>query len=176
VFIGFGSMTERDPEETRRIIIDALAATGERGVLLANEDTNADVTLPDNIFQLTSCPYSWLFPRMKVIVHHGGAGTTADAFRAGKPQVTIPFFSDQPFWSRMTHQLGVGVKPLSKKTLTSEALTTAIRQASTDQEMQRKADALGQIIRTEDGVGNAVRIVQGLLGENPDAQRYSYTP
>ena len=81
---------------------------------------------------------------MKAIVHHGSAGTTAETFRAGKPQIVIPYFSNQPFWGRMTEQHGVGVKPLSNKTLSAESLAAAIRQVVNNCEMRYKANELGQ--------------------------------
>ncbi|MCP5100297.1 MAG: glycosyltransferase family 1 protein [Chloroflexi bacterium] len=163
IFVGFGSVTNRDPKKTTQIMVDALVQSGERGLLLTGWGGHDDVALPDNIFKVTSCPFSWLFPRMKAIVHHGGAGTTADAFRAGKPQIVIPHFSDQPFWGRMTHQLGVGVKPLSNKTVSAESLASAIKQVAHSDGMQQKAAKLGQKIRTEDGVGKAVEIIKRML-------------
>lgn len=43
---------------------------------------------------------------MDAIVHHGGAGTTAAALHAGKPQVIWPFGVDQPYWARRMKTLG----------------------------------------------------------------------
>ncbi|MEZ4508892.1 MAG: glycosyltransferase [Eubacteriales bacterium] len=45
---------------------------------------------------------------MSLIVHHGGAGTTAEALRAGKPNVIVPFIVDQQFWGRRVQALGAG--------------------------------------------------------------------
>ena len=57
-----------------------------------------------------------------VLVHHGGAGTTAAGLRAGKPTVVVPFFADQPFCGQRVHQLGVGPKPLPQLKLTAKKL------------------------------------------------------
>ncbi|HLL41204.1 MAG TPA: hypothetical protein VK357_16305, partial [Rubrobacteraceae bacterium] len=40
----------------------------------------------------------WLFDRVRLAVHHGGAGTTAASLRVGLPTVVVPFFLDQAFW------------------------------------------------------------------------------
>jgi sterol 3beta-glucosyltransferase len=101
--------------------------------------------------------------RMKAIVHHGGAGTTAAAFRAGKPQIIVPFFADQPFWGRMTQKLGVGVKPIPNKIISSELLASAIKQVSNNHEIQQNATELGEKIRGENGVANAVEIIKRIL-------------
>lgn len=163
IYIGFGSMANREPEKNTQIMLDALIHSGERGLLVTGWGGLQDISLPDKIFKLESCPHSWLFPRVKAIIHHGGAGTTAAAFRAGKPQIVVPFFADQPFWGKMTHQLGVGVKPLLNKTISTESLASAIKQVVTDREMQRKAIELSAKIQVEDGVGNAVEIVKSAI-------------
>jgi len=81
-----------------QMILDALRQTGQRGLLLTGWGGIVQTDLPDTVFLLNSVPHSWLFPKMAAIVHHGGAGTTAAALRAGIPSVVVPFFGDQPFW------------------------------------------------------------------------------
>ncbi|MEZ4730795.1 MAG: glycosyltransferase [Caldilineaceae bacterium] len=163
IYIGFGSMANRDPEKNTQMMIDALVHSGERGLLSTGWGGLQSRSLPDTIFKLESCPHSWLFPRMKAIVHHGGAGTTAAAFRAGRPQIVVPFFADQPFWGKLINQLGVGVKPLPNKTITVESLTSAIEQVASKPEIQQKAMDSGQAIRAEDGVSNAVKIIKKII-------------
>lgn len=137
-------MSNRDPEKNAQIMIDALLQSGERGLLLTGWGGLENSSLPDNIFKIKSCPHSWLFPRMKAIVHHDGAGTTAAAFHSGKPQIVVPFFADQPFWGRMTQKLGVGVKPIPNKTISPELLASAIEQVSNSHEIQQNATELGR--------------------------------
>jgi UDP:flavonoid glycosyltransferase YjiC (YdhE family) len=163
IYIGFGSMASRNPEKNTQIMLEALVQSGERGLLLTGWGGLQDTALPDNVFKIQSCPHSWLFPRVKAIVHHGGAGTTAAAFRAGKPQVVVPFFADQPFWGKITQKLGVGVKPLPNKTVSSESLASAIRQVSSNAKMQQTAKELGEKIAAESGVANAVKVIKQIL-------------
>jgi vancomycin aglycone glucosyltransferase len=68
-----------------------------------------------------------LFPRVAAIVHHGGAGTTTAAARAGRAQVIIPHFYDQFYWAHRVHQLGVGVSGPTRDDLTVDALVQALR-------------------------------------------------
>ena len=69
--------------------------------------------------------------------------------------------SDQPFWGDLVYKRGVGPRPIHQKRLSAEALADAITQAvGYDQEMKDCARALGEKIREEDGVGNAVRLFQ----------------
>jgi UDP:flavonoid glycosyltransferase YjiC (YdhE family) len=169
VYIGFGSMRERNPEETTQLILDALKQTGKRAILLsgwagigASNMANAS-NLPDDVFLLKYAPHSWLFPRMAAVVHHGGAGTTAAALRAGVPSVVVPMMSDQPFWGRRVHELGAGTMPILRSRLTADNLAAAITEATTNRGMQEKAAELGMKISAEDGLGQALSAIRELL-------------
>ena len=162
VYVGFGSMSSREPERTAGLVLGALAQTQQRAVILSGWGGLHVSDLPASVFMLDSVPFSWLFPRVAAVVHHGGAGTTAAALRAGVPSVVIPFFGDQPFWGRRVAELGVGPEPIPRRALTVERLAGAIEQAVTDPAMRQRAVALGSRIRGEDGVARAVAIVQGI--------------
>ena len=116
--------------------------------------------LPESVFLTGSVPYSWLFPQMTAVVHHGGAGTTAAGLAAGVPSILAPFMGDQPFWAQRVHQLGVGPKPIPRRRLTVERLSAAIHIAVTDDTMRAAAARLGERIREEDGVARAVAVIQ----------------
>lgn len=163
VYIGFGSMTNRDPQTRTDIILNALEKTGQRGVLISGWGGMNAESLPDSVYLLESAPHSWLFPRMKAVVHHGGAGTTAAGLRAGVPSILIPHFADQPFWGRRVYDLGVGSKPIPRNNLTAGNLAQAIHQAVTDTTMRDKARLLGEKIRNEDGISNAISAIEGVI-------------
>jgi sterol 3beta-glucosyltransferase len=160
VYIGFGSMGNRKPEAMARLALDALALSGQRGVLASGWGGLNATDLPDNVHMIRSVPHSWLFPRMAAVVHHGGAGTTAAGLRAGVPSIIIPFFGDQPFWGRRVAALGVGPQPLPRRSLTAQRLADAITQAVRDVGMRQRAAGLGARIRAEDGIGNATRLIE----------------
>jgi len=163
VYIGFGSMTNRDPQSRTEIVLEALEKTGQRGVLISGWGGMDADTLPDTVYLLESAPHSWLFPRMKAVVHHGGAGTTSAGLRAGVPSILIPHFADQPFWGRRVYELGVGPKAIPRDKLTTDNLAHAINQAVTDSTMQANARTLGEKIRNEDGISNAIQAIQGVI-------------
>ncbi len=164
VYIGFGSMAGRKPEQLTRLILAALEKSGQRGLLLTGWGGMRTELAPDNVFVVDSAPHHWLFPRMAAVVHHGGAGTTAEGLRAGVPTVIVPFVFDQPFWGARVKALGLGPDPVPKKQLTADRLAHAIRIAVTDSGMQQRANSYGAAIRAEDGIGNAVKIIQRYLG------------
>ena len=133
----------------------ALQRTGRRGVLL--DSSGGDASLPDSTMRIAGqVPYGWLFRRVAVAVHHGGAGTTAEALRAGVPSVVIPVVPDQAFWGWRVAALGAGPTPIPPRQLTAGRLASAIVQAATDVEMRKRCKDLGEQISAEDGVGRAV--------------------
>lgn len=158
VYLGFGSMSGGDTAQTE-MILQALKQTGQRGILLTGWGGIVPTDLPDNVFLLNSVPHDWLFPQMAAIVHHGGAGTTAAALRAGVPSVVVPFFGDQPFWGDRVMKLGTSPSPIPKAELTVDRLATAITTAVTDSRMQQQAQMIGAAIRAENGVQRAVEVV-----------------
>ena len=163
IYVGFGSMISRKAEETTRITLDGLKQSGQRGVIATGWGALSQSDLPNEVFLIESVPHDWLFPRMAVVVHHGGAGTTGAGLRAGVPSVVVPFGGDQPFWARRVEALGVGPDPIPRKRLTAARLAHAMQIAATDEAMHTRAAELGQTIRAEDGVGNAVRVFDQII-------------
>jgi sterol 3beta-glucosyltransferase len=155
VFVDFGSAAP-DPEGSRAAALAALGRLGLRGVLA----TGRRGTAVPGILEIEGAPHDWLFPRMAAVVHHGGAGTTAEGLRAGKPTAVFPSnFGDQLFWGRRVRALGAGPEPVPQKRLTDEGLAAAIRAITEDKRMRSRAAELGKEIRAEDGVARAVEIV-----------------
>ena len=165
VYVGFGSIGEAaSAAQTTRLVVEALQRNGQRGVLATGWDGLSAIDhLPEDIFILESAPHSWLFPQMAAIVHHGGAGTTAAALRAGVPSAIIPHTADQFTWGRRVYELGVGAKPLPRKRLSVDKLSAAI-EAALSEEIKHNARDMGVKIQSENGVWEAVNIIAGVIG------------
>ncbi|RDZ27244.1 glycosyltransferase [Lysobacter silvisoli] len=170
VYVGFGSMVNDDAAGFTRTVLDALARSGRRAVLatgwggLDGEEGQRD----ERTYILRHAPHDALFPLMCAAVHHGGAGTTAAAVRAGIPSVVVPFYGDQPFWARCLQRRGVAPPAVQRKALDAASLAAAI-DATQQPAMREAAAALGRSVRAEDGVGAAVRQLRdwGLLSASP---------
>ena len=162
VYIGFGSMgNPAKNQETAEIVLKALGETGQRAVLSTGwSGMGRGQKLPDHVYLLKHISHKWLLPKMAAIVHHGGAGTTGAGLSAGVPNVVVPHFGDQFFWGNRVAKLGAGPEPIPRKKLTAKRLADAISSASHNKEMQEKAITIGEKIRTEDGVGQAIRIIR----------------
>lgn len=156
VYLGFGSMATGDPEGVVRTFVQTVERLGRRGVVSAGWARLHASDLPDSVLPIGDVPHRWLFPRMAAVIHHGGAGTAAAAFRAGVPQVIVPHIADQPYWGRRVHELGVGSAPIRRKDLDVARLVHAVGQ-TLGAGPGSAAYALGERIRAEDGVGEAVQ-------------------
>ncbi len=164
IYVGFGSMAGSNPEKTARLVLEALAISGQRGLLFTGWGGMRAISVPDSVFVIDSAPHNWVFPRMAAVVHHGGAGTTAEGLRAGIPSVILPYMVDQPFWGKRVEVLGVGPEPIPRKKLTADRLAQAIQAAVKQPAIKRRAASLGEAIRSEDGLSNAVGKVEEYLG------------
>jgi sterol 3beta-glucosyltransferase len=159
VYIGFGSMSNENPQRLTQLAITALRLAGQRGVLLSGWAGLSRTDLPDTVFAMESAPHDWLFPRMSALVHHGGAGTVGAGLLAGIPTVVTPFLLDQFAWGEVVWRLRAGPEPIPVRKLTAERLAAAIRAAQTDAEIRRRAAELGSRLRAEDGVARAVEVL-----------------
>jgi sterol 3beta-glucosyltransferase len=159
VSIGFGSMVGLEPEHLTDIVLSAVAKTGERAVLITGWGGMVEKKTSDSVFFINNVQHDWLFPRMKAVVHHGGAGTTAAGLRFGKPTVICPFVTDQFFWGDIIYRRGFGPKPIPQKQLTVDKLAVAIDTAVTDTVMQRRVVELSEGLRCEDGIGKAIQFI-----------------
>lgn len=180
VYVGFGSMSDPDGAATGGLILRALRRQGLRAVLAqgwaglgvgSGPGSGRPAAAAADVFVVPAAPHTWLFPRMAGVVHHGGAGTAAAAFRAGVPQLVIPHFADQPFWGRRTRALGVGAPPIARRDLTEAALARGLGELVGTTALAERAADLGAAIRAEDGVGAAVACMGRWLAGWGDGRR-----
>jgi len=160
IYIGFGSMNNSllKNDSLEKLVLGVVRKTKQRAIIL-NDGLNLDkVELSSNIFATDSVPFTYLFPKMSLIVHHGGAGTTGAALRAGVPSVVTPIIVDQNFWAWRMEKTGVSAKPIAWYKLSETNLSTAISSTLLNQNMHTRAKHLAQRIVGERGIETAVSI------------------
>jgi UDP:flavonoid glycosyltransferase YjiC (YdhE family) len=128
VYIGFGSIVIEDPIKMTTIVLEAVRAIGTRAIVSKGWSNLGDGMANESkdVLFIDDCPHEWLFQYVAVVVHHGGAGTTACGLRNACPTAVVPFFGDQPFWGNMIAAAGAGSRPIPHKLLTAQNLTKAI--------------------------------------------------
>ncbi|EFE71746.1 UDP-glucose:sterol glucosyltransferase [Streptomyces viridosporus ATCC 14672] len=160
VLIGFGSMASGDGERLSEIAVRALRRAGLRGILQAGSaGLAAD---GDGVFTSGDVPHALLFPRLAAVVHHGGAGTSAAALRAGVPAVTVPVTADQPFWAGRLAALGAATDPIPFRSLTAERLADSLDRVVKQQAHGRAAARAAQHLATENGADRVLNAIQQL--------------
>lgn len=158
--IGFSSQTSRNSHDLTAAFAEALERTDNRAVLATGVGGLGGATATERLFPIATAPYSWLLPRLTAMIHHGGSGSTGDTLHAGIPGVTVPFGYDQFLWADRLTSIGAAPPPLPVERITAEALADAIRRVTGDEAMRRRAAALGERVRAEDGIGNALRLIE----------------
>jgi sterol 3beta-glucosyltransferase len=158
VCITFGSMVNREAERIDGSIRESLKQTGNRGIILSGWGGIVNRSSKEVLY-LEAVPHDWLLPRCKMVIHHGGAGTTSAGLRASIPNIVVPFTADQPFWGKRVHAIGVGPKPIPIKKLSVEKLIQAMENAESAS-LRARAQWIGQKIRAEDGVGESVELIE----------------
>jgi rhamnosyltransferase subunit B len=111
--------------------IKACTILGCRGILVSKFRDQIPKSLPTNVIHAEYVPFSQILPRSRLLVHHGGIGTTAQVFAAGIPQVIMPMSLDQPDNALRVERLGVGAQILPKA-YQAENVARVIRKVLTD--------------------------------------------
>lgn len=159
ILISFGSMPISQIRKTTETIIEALAQSERRAILNLGWSDLAEIDLPPFIYPVSYVPYDWLLSQMAMVIHHGGSGTTAYGLRSGVPSMAIPFVFDQYFWGQRIAALGAGPSPIPFRHLDSRELAQAIDLATSNDQMQQRAYSLGQKLQLEDGIAEAIDII-----------------
>jgi len=167
VFITFGSMAglaEPSPEleETTALMVEAVNMAGCRAIIQSHWNEIGTVAAGENIYRFIRAPHERIFPHCAAVVHHGGAGTTQSATLSGCPSIVVAHISDQFFWGDLLHRLGLAPRMLKRRKLTAKKLAARIRQVLDDPGYRERAQQLGERMREESGVANAVRLIESL--------------
>lgn len=174
VFVGLGSHTVPAVREAIRSTVDAARGLGRRVVVMRGSGLEDEGD--DDVVFVGDVPHDLLFPRTAAVVHHGGAGTSAVALRAGRPQVVVPFTMDQPFFARRLHEIGVAAPPVpavdaARSSGTGDSRTLApgvdlMRGAlvrALEPGVAQRAEEVAAEVRRQDGVTGAVGMIERAL-------------
>ena len=160
VYMTFGSaVSGSDEEHTIALLADAARAACARAVIQAPHWGSLGFKSSSEIHYVSSAPHSAVFPKCGLIVHHGGAGTSHAALRAGKPSVVVAHTAEQELWGRELERIGVASKLIRRKESTAGRIAAAIKIVASSKHINEKAKELGASVAKEDGVETAVRLI-----------------
>ncbi len=170
VYIGFGSMMDPDPAATSREIGDAIRRLGARAIV-GRGWAGLDLPESKDVLVVGDAPHDLLFPQCSVVVHHGGAGTTASAARAGTPQILVPHLLDQYFWARAVEKGGLGPKGIDRPKLRGALLAQRIEEAAGSASMAERSRAIGEQLRERDAAKDTAEHLADLAERGIAARR-----
>ena len=165
IIISFGSMGGSKNIETTSLLVEAVQRAGQRAIIQTGWGNLGMDSPPENICFVGYVPHNFLFRQGCCVIHHGGAGTTTAACRAGIPSIIVPHLADQPYWGYTLHKIGVAPKPLHRLDMTPKRLAKRINQVISSRSMAEKARALMQKIEMEDGLTTAARLIEAYATE-----------
>jgi UDP:flavonoid glycosyltransferase YjiC (YdhE family) len=157
IYAGFGSMPKLDQMECVSMIVNAARSTGERVVISKFWEEPTEFSCSDDVFFIKGYPHLGLFPRVKAVIHHGGAGTTATAAFSGVSQIIVPHALDQHYWGYHVYRSELGTKPIWRSRLTARKIANAINVCVGNEQIISNAKKVSEVIRQEDGLEMTVR-------------------
>lgn len=168
IYITFGSMmglpeASEDLDETITLWSEAVRQAGCRAIIQTHWGHASPFPESDNIFRIESAAHSRIFPHCAAVMHHGGAGTTQSSLLAGCPSIVVAHIADQFFWGNELYCHGVAAKPLKRQSVTPAKLAHAIREVLASPQMKVKSETMGKAMRDENGVENAVHIIEDYM-------------
>jgi vancomycin aglycone glucosyltransferase len=163
IYIGFGSMVAPRVAELVAQAVAAVRAVG-RGAVIAGGWASLDRHIREahDVLIVDNVPHSLIFPRVAAAVHHGGAGTTTAAARAGVPQVLLPHVLDQYYWAHRVELLGLGPRALPVERVTAGVLSDRISRAVNDPLIRERVNRLAPAVAARNGVTAAVEHLEAL--------------
>jgi rhamnosyltransferase subunit B len=153
-----GSTAVMDPGRFFDASAVAARLLGRRALLLMGKNP-PPANLPKEVFAAGYAPYARVFPHSACVVHQGGVGTTAQALRAGVPQLVMPYAFDQPDNAARVTRIGAGLWLSRRRYRAGEAakrLDELLVKSSYD---ERARDA-GRHVASENGASVACDTVE----------------
>jgi UDP:flavonoid glycosyltransferase YjiC (YdhE family) len=156
-----GSSAVKVPGNFYQESIQAAKLLNRRAVLLIGKNTPPE-NLSQDILAVSYVPHSQIFPRACAIVHQGGIGTTAQALRAGRPTLVMPYSHDQPDNAARVERLGIS-RTIPRKQYLASRVAKELCKLLENPNYAAKAAEIGRIIQVENGVGVACDAIEQQL-------------
>lgn len=162
VVFTLGTSAVLDPGRFFDESAEAMHKSQRRGVLLVSKlhAEKYKTYNTTNLCIVDYAPHSQLMPKALVNVHQGGVGTTAQALRAGRPMIVVPFSHDQPDNAMRVERLGVS-QTIGRNHYNAQRLTEAIKHLEAPH-YTNTAQHLAQQLRQEQAPQSAVTALERL--------------
>jgi len=159
IYFGFGSTPVVPFADTLAMIGAACAQLGERALICSGPNDFAPIPDLEHVRIVSAVNHAAIFPVCRAVVHHGGAGTTAAALRAGTPTLLLWLWLDQPVWGAGVTELKVGSARQFSAT-TEQSLVVDLRSILTPQCAARAGEVAAQMTTPAESVASAADLLE----------------
>jgi UDP:flavonoid glycosyltransferase YjiC (YdhE family) len=166
IYCTFGSLQQAAPEWSMDLFRDALGLSGRRAIIQTSSARFPADTAQGACYFIGRHPHQPVFERCRAVIHHGGAGTTHAATRAGCASIVVPFMDEQLFWGTRLQQLGIAPAPLPAKRATARELAKRIQAVCAMPSYGLRAQEFRQQMLQRDGVAQALQCLESLLAKS----------
>jgi hypothetical protein len=166
VLMTLGSWELMAPERVRTMLVDSARHSKMRAIVQTK--TMNDEGRDGDLYILPWAPHRRLAPLCSLVVHHGGAGTTHMALRAGKPSVVLPFIFEQRIWAKRVELVGAG-HGLSFWKATPQSVAALLQHVAGSAPLHRGASDIAAAMAKEDGTAVAAKRLERLVNTGPKA-------
>lgn len=163
IYIGFGSNGVGNTAKFSKILTQVLEQTNERILFCTGWSQFDNLPTHKNLFVTKYVNHETILPQCKIGVFHGGAGTLATMLRHNLPVIIVSFYTDQPTWGKIVERKKLGIH-IPLKTLSADKLISAIQKVQT-KEIENNVSIVGQQIRDENGLDNAIIEIEKYFNE-----------
>ncbi len=163
LIITFGSMPYQSKIDINDFV-QAILGEHKLKILIVRGWGLREVKIKDGpkVMSIESAPFELLFPLANYIIHHGGAGTTATALKAGLPQMICPVlhpFGDQYFWGKQIEKKKIGPKPIPLKKLSIQNMLDGLA-VLCQKEIEQNAKDLKNKLAEENGLAMVKNFIE----------------
>ena len=159
IFMSFGSCDRFYGADNLSLFLKTVEASGLRAIVQTETVPNKDTLDMQQVRVVRECDHGQVFPHCRLIVHHGGAGTTHSSLAAGRPAVIVAHGFDQYFWGRVAARRGFAAAPLVRRSVSPRQLAKAVTRVARDSTMTEVTKQAGRQLAQENGVETAVRLI-----------------
>jgi UDP:flavonoid glycosyltransferase YjiC (YdhE family) len=159
VYFGFGSTPIQTPADTIAMIASACSELGARALIYSGPNDSDCTSYADHVKLVGTLNYGTIFPLCRAVVHHGGAGTTAAALRAGTPMVVLWDVADQPLWAAQVTRMKVG-RARRLSSATKDSLVDDLRYVLAPHHVTRAREIAGRMTKPAQSASVAADLLE----------------
>jgi UDP:flavonoid glycosyltransferase YjiC (YdhE family) len=152
-------------ENFYRAAIEGCASLGLSALVVTPFREFVPKTLPSAMRWFTRLPFAVVMPRVAVVIHHGGMGTTARAIASGTPQLILAYGADRPDTARRLERAGL-CRALPPSRWSGVAVADALQKLLADPTLQARRQTFAALAAQTDSAATAAALLESSMANH----------